>query len=357
MLTKWRSLVVTGVMLSALVLFGATTALAQITPGTFTITAAAGDHGEIDVAWAVVEADPANPVIEGVEIRHAMGTSITADTASITLTDVGNANSYTITGLDHGTAYTVQARVYDRDAETEANRVSAWATASGSPVTTKAAENPDQVDDLELEAGDGMIMAMWDEGDGNGFDITGYKLEIMPMGGAWNVTHVGAVTEHTFTGLMNGTEYSVRVSAMSEIGTGTASSVEKAKPMEAPPAPLTAPMVTLEAGDGMIMASWGAVEGADSYKVSWTAGGVTASATVMMGTSYTIENLMNGTAYSVMVSAMMGGMEGPASTAQMATPMPATDVPALPLFGMLALGAGLVAAGRRRLHAQRLLKN
>ena len=38
------------------------------------------------------------------------------------------------------------------------------------------------------------------------------------------------------------------------------------------------------------------------------------------------------------------------------TEEPEEPVPALPLFGVLALGAGLMAAGRRRLRAQRLLK-
>ena len=35
---------------------------------------------------------------------------------------------------------------------------------------------------------------------------------------------------------------------------------------------------------------------------------------------------------------------------------PMVPTPALPVFGALALGAGLVAAGRRRLRARRLLK-
>ena len=36
----------------------------------------------------------------------------------------------------------------------------------------------------------------------------------------------------------------------------------------------------------------------------------------MMETSYTIEGLMNGTEYSVQVSAMMGDMEGKVSTSR-----------------------------------------
>ena len=49
-----------------------------------------------------------------------------------------------------------------------------------------------------------------------------------------------------------------------------------------------------------------------------------------------------------------GGMMSEPSDQVSTTPMVPT--PALPVFGALVLGAGLVAAGRRRLRAGRLLK-
>ena len=73
----------------------------------------------------------------------------------------------------------------------------------------------------------------------------------------------------------------------------------------------------------------------------------------------TIDGLVNGVEYHVQVAAMSDAGMGAYSETEPGVPMmPEEDVPtpAQPLFGVLALGAGLVAAGRRRLRAQRLLK-
>ena len=68
---------------------------------------------------------------------------------------------------------------------------------------------------------------------------------------------------------------------------------------------------------------------------------------------YTFEGLMNGTEYTVQVAARNEIGLGEPSDEEMATPMPTTPTPALPLFGAFALGAGLLAVGRRRLRRRR----
>jgi hypothetical protein len=125
--------------------------------------------------------------------------------------------------------------------------------------------------------------------------------------------------------LVNDTLYYVAIRSKNSAGGWSAfdwSEAAEGTPMAPEVPPLGTPMVTLEAGDGMITASWGAVEGADSYEVAWwpTGGGVI-SRIETSGMSYDLTGLTNGTEYEVEVSAMMGDMKGEASEIVRATPM------------------------------------
>ena len=74
-------------------------------------------------------------------------------------------------------------------------------------------------------------------------------------------------------------------------------------------------------------------------------------------TSWTISNLENDMEYTVRVRACSYGACGDWSDEEMATPMAGampTPTPALPVFGAIALGAGLLAAGRARLRRREL---
>ena len=119
-------------------------------------------------------------------------------------------------------------------------------------------------------------------------------------------------------------------------------------------------MVQVVAGDSMVTVSWDAVAGASKYMVEWRTAAQTYGAADRQaeatGTTHAISMLENGTEYMIRVKAGNGAGYGPASAEVKATPVMPT--PALPVFGALALGAGLVAAGRRRLRARqrRLLK-
>ena len=135
------------------------------------------------------------------------------------------------------------------------------------------------------------------------------------------------------------------------------------------PAPATKPNnVTVASMDGELMVTWDAVASvgtcADAavgarcgYLVEWRAAHQSfdnpdRQMTVRDKLSATIPNLMNGTEYGVIVSSMneKTRQSDPSIEARQTPMMP---TPALPVFGVLALGAGLVAAGRRRLRAQR----
>ena len=73
--------------------------------------------------------------------------------------------------------------------------------------------------------------------------------------------------------------------------------------------------------------------------------------------NYTIDGLINGTAYLVRVRAVdSAGNMGEWSDSGSGTPMGITPTPALPLFGAFGLGAGLLAAGRARMRRQAQLR-
>ena len=105
---------------------------------------------------------------------------------------------------------------------------------------------------------------------------------------------------------------------------------------------------------------WTAVEGATSYRIQWRTVSQSYGASRQydfvphpsLEMSHTVEDLENGTEYMFRVMAMGedGMMSGPSDEV---SAMPMMPTPALPVFGVLALGAGLVAAGRRRLRARR----
>ena len=278
---KRRSLFVTGVLLSALVLFGTTTVGAQV-DGSGGVDFAAGvtaavalDHDSIRLRWAVTGSEIEN--ITGFEIRYQASTEMDEydpDEASMFAKAADDATSVVVDGLKHSTWYVFQVRAEDtKGIAAERSDPTSWNPtdlAAPARAMTDVAEAPEQVDDLELVAGNMMIMATWDEADTDkNFPLTGYEVKITPKDGNTNTMNIGVMEAYTFENLMNGTEYTVQVAARNEVELGDYSDEEKATPM---------------------------------------AGG-------------------------------------------------ATQTPALPVFGAFALGAGLLAAGRRRLRRRQQLLN
>ena len=170
--------------------------------------------------------------------------------------------------------------------------------------------------------------------------------------------------------IKNGTEYVVDVQGYNNTGWGPKSKVVKVTPMGKPEDP---PVMEVTGGDTMITVSWEVHPAATEYEIQWRSEGQSFGATartakvevgddasMMNGDtpmmSYDITELTNGMTYEVRVRAKNAHGAGPWSQGEaMAGTQP---VPALPLFGALVLGAGLMTAGRRRLRARqrRLLK-
>ena len=204
-----------------------------------------------------------------------------------------------------------------------------------------------------------------------------YQLEYMEVGRSATFTNnippeAGATQDNTITGLKVDTEYEIKLRAQNRTqgyglwsDTHNFSTKAVAKAPDAPPVSKMAPPM-VEAGDKMLMVSWAEPASEKSishYQVDYK----TASAAKWMDTpinvtalTYTIEGLINDTAYLVRVRGVdSGGMMGvwsdngsgtPMAGAEMPTPTPTpTPTPALPLFGAFGLGAGLLAAGRARM--------
>ena len=165
------------------------------------------------------------------------------------------------------------------------------------------------------------------------------------------------ITMYDGAALKNGTEYVVQVTGNNAAGAGPVSDRVKGTPTTVGTTAPGAPSISLMSGDSMLMVSWDAVDGATKYKVQWSTaaqsfGAADRTAEVMEGTSHDITGLENGTEYKVRVAA--GNKDhGYGDWSGEAMAMPMMPTPALPVFGVLALGAGLVAAGRRRLRARR----
>jgi hypothetical protein len=301
----------------------------------------------------------------------------------------------TVSGLEHRImgSTTMNGRYLFRVRARNAdfNGVGAWNTTVVG--MTKEVSTPGKVTGLQLEAGPLSITAEWSApANTGGLPITGYDLMVESMSGGMTNTStiaVGAVTMYTIENLMAGVEYTIGVVAKNDAGKGvmpTASDMKKEMPEAAEPM-VPGQVMGVDASSpeaGKIMVEWMAPDDGGSpitgYMVSRMAQGSTESINASVGADMMMHTFMDVPAgmHSVTVTAMNAQGAGMKSDAMMVevmgadptppdptppdptppdpTPPDPTPTPALPLFGVLALGGGLLAIGRRHLQQQRLLK-
>ncbi|WP_271190411.1 fibronectin type III domain-containing protein, partial [Dactylosporangium matsuzakiense] len=272
------------------------------------VTAVAGD-GTADVSWTA----PAN---QGAGIVQY---TVTASPGGATCTSVGT--SCTVGGLVNGTAYTFSVVAVGVGGTGVSAAGVTGPVIPGPPAApTGAAAVP----------GDTTAAVSWTAPVG-GPAATGYTVTASP-GGATCTT---ATTTCTVTGLTNGTAYTFTVVANGAGGDSTGSITAAATP--GPPEPPTD--VTATVGNGQVSVSWTAPSvrraGVQRYRAVAYPGGADCETT---GTSCVIDNLDNGTSYSVSVWALgNGGASDP--SAPSATVAPSAGVPAAPTDVTAAPGA------------------
>ncbi len=306
------------------------------------VVATPGDM-EVTLSWKSPVSN-GGAVITGYSVRYAV-----ADSDS--WTDAGHSGtgmSLTISGLTNGTEYMFAVSA------TNSVGTGPWSAAvHATPMAVAVA--PGMPRSVMVTAGDMELAVEWQApaSDG-GSPITGYRLEYSRRGaGAWvAAAHDGVGTSFVISGLTNGTEYSVRVSASNAVGAGSFSEPVHATPVAVPGAP-TNLMVT--SGDGQLGLVWDAPaeDGGAAITGYWIEYSVRGSdewrglASSGSDTSYTLTGLANGTAYSVRISAMNSVGSGEPSAVAYGTPMMPT--PAVPLVGLFFLLAALAGGGMRKL--------
>ncbi|MBC8364995.1 MAG: fibronectin type III domain-containing protein [Actinobacteria bacterium] len=219
---------------------GATSSTATATPRTTSDapTGLAGTPGDRQVALAwTAPSESGGSAVTGYRVeRSADGgstwTAVVADTGSTT-------TSHSVTGLTNGSAYTFRV-----SAVNDAGTGSTSSTASATPRTT-----PGPPTGVASVDGDAQSALTWTApaSDG-GAAISGYQVERSTDGGTTWTTVVADTestsTAYTATGLVNGTSYDFRVSAVNAAGTGTASSTTGASPV-APTTVVPTPSTTV----------------------------------------------------------------------------------------------------------------
>ena len=263
-------------------------------PANLTATASVG---QVALSWD----NPDNDSITGYEVRRKAGTGAFGNWSAIANSGAGTT-SHDVTGLTNGTAYTFELRAENATGDGAAS--SAGATPLFAAPT-----------DFDAEPGDTQVTLTWDDPDDT--TITGYQLSTDD--GAWTAIagSSASTTEHTVTGLTNGTAYAFKLRAVN----GAESEERTATPLFAAPTDFDA-----EPGDTQVTLTWDDPDDATitGYQLSTDDGAWTAIAGSSASTTeHTVTGLTNGTAYAFKLRAVNGAE----SEERTATPNPAPAAP------------------------------
>ena len=264
-------------------------------------------------ATATVTIDDAKTGDEqAVHLRHRVNTSGTSWTTATPKNTDGPSINFDLTSLTGNTEYIVEAWLATDTSDVEST------TFTTSPV------EPDAPTDLNITPGDKKLKVTWSApADRGGSQITDYKIQWK----SGTQIYDPATREHTvddqtltdeITGLINGTEYTVQVIAVTSAGDGTPSS-KKGTPRTIPDAPTS---LIVSPGNEKLTLTWEApnengginitgyvVEYKEDTAQSWIPSNEAVATSTIDGTttySTSIPDLTNDTPYDVRVRADNG---------------------------------------------------
>ena len=219
--------------------------------------------------------------------------------------------SQVIKPLTNGTPYSIQVRA-DNGEEPEVGQDYNWEETTGTPMTVPGAPT-----NLEVEEGDRQLKVTWVAPTNTGglnIEIDHFVVQWQVKGGNWSSPREHTTTDETvltdtITGLLNGTDYDIRVRADNDVEGQTfqwAYTTGKPRTIPGPPTGLS-----VTPGDGQLTLSWVAPRDnggltINQYIVQWKSGiqeyDTSRQATPIV-TSQVIGDLTNDTLYSVRVRA------------------------------------------------------
>ncbi len=290
-------------------------------------TGVAGTAGDTTVALAwTAPASVGQSAITDYTIQYALASD---PTTWIDYSDgVSTATSATVTGLTDGTAYIFQVSAVN-------------AVGTGSPSASSSQVTPSGVPDAPtistITPADGSLSVDFAAG-ASGSPITGYDYE---LNGSGNWVSSGATaTPLGIAGLVNGTQYSVRIRAVSAIGVGQPSAAVVATPQALPGAPsITSTAVGV--GSATISFTPGFSGGATITDYEYQLNGAGSWLSSASSSSpFTIPGLANGTTYSVAIRAVNATGPGTASPSSSVT---TPDLPAAPVVASVTPGDSSVS--------------
>ena len=197
-------------------------------------------NGLLPITWTPPLSDGGS-AITGYKIQWKSGSQSFGDPSREHTTTGASVTAHFITGLTNGTEYTV--RVIAVNAVGDGPPSDEWTRTPVGP--------PDAPPNVQA-SGNAELTVTWDAPNDGGSGITGYTVQLKlssvsgwPSGSVTERTLTGTppARSHTFTGLTNGTEYTVRVKATNAIDDSDWSDEAGGTPSSKPP-----PSVTITTG-------------------------------------------------------------------------------------------------------------
>ena len=284
------------------------------------LTANPGDQ-QVNLSWSAPASDGGSPVT-GYDVYQ--GTSPGGETGTPVNGSLVTSTSYPVTGLTNGTTYyfTVKAVNAQGLGAAPGEVLAVPVTVPGAPAGLTAAP------------GDAKLTLAWSAptSDG-GSPVTGYNVyyATSPADFKWAAGVTG--TALALVGLVNGTPYYVRVTAVNKLGESQPSSVVLATPVTVPAAPAG---LTAVADNAQVTLKWDTpasdggspVTGYDVYVGTTAHFSGRAPLAKVTGNAVTVTGLVNGTTYYFRMTAVNKVGEGPASNEVPATPQTVPGAPA-----------------------------